>query len=254
MAGRFGLFVRNNVVGFIALFIALGAGAYAAGLPKDSVKSKQIKAGAVKNSDLADDAVTSPKVADGSLLGKDFAPGQLPAGSPDTPQDVLGKLAQVDGPGSGLDADQLDGVDSSVLGTAVTYLGEAFKTRTTTTQITYVANGRVWVSGGSDSSVVLPVYLPQGAKVTRLTFDYIDNGPAEDDTLFFSRVAPGTSFTDLTQLDTSGTSTAVRSTSQSLSPPPVIDNTTNAYLLTWAPAAQSVNHQLAGVTIEYSLK
>jgi hypothetical protein len=102
-----------NVTSLLALFVALAAGAYAAGLPKNSVKSKQIKAGAVKADELADEAVTSPKVADGSLLGKDFAPGQLPAGatgpqgpagSPDTPQQVLDKLKQVDGSASGLDA------------------------------------------------------------------------------------------------------------------------------------------------------
>ncbi len=73
-------YLRNNGIGLVALFIALGAGAYAAGLPKDSIKSKHIKAGAVKNADLANDAVTSPKVANGSLLGEDFAAGQLPQG------------------------------------------------------------------------------------------------------------------------------------------------------------------------------
>ena len=69
MASRITGYLRNNVLGLVALFIALGAGAYAAGLPKNSVKSKQIKAGAVKTDELADNAVTSPKVADGSLLG-----------------------------------------------------------------------------------------------------------------------------------------------------------------------------------------
>jgi hypothetical protein len=73
-------YLRSNLVALVALFVALSAGAYAAGLPKDSIKSKQIKAGAVKNPDLADSAVTSPKVADGSLLGRDFAPGELARG------------------------------------------------------------------------------------------------------------------------------------------------------------------------------
>ena len=77
MASRITGYLRNNVLGLIAIFIALGAGAYAAGLPKNSVKSKQIKAAAVKSDELADNAVTSPKVADGSLLGEDFAAGQL---------------------------------------------------------------------------------------------------------------------------------------------------------------------------------
>jgi hypothetical protein len=60
-----------NVIATLALFLALGGGAYAAlKLPKNSVGSKQIK----KN------AVTSTKVKNGSLLPRDFKPGLLPAG------------------------------------------------------------------------------------------------------------------------------------------------------------------------------
>lgn len=61
-----------NVMATIAVFIALGGGAYAAlALPKNSVGAKQIK----KN------AVNSSKVKNGSLVAKDFKKGQLPAGA-----------------------------------------------------------------------------------------------------------------------------------------------------------------------------
>jgi len=70
-----------NVMATIAVFVALGGSALAIDKIKaNSVGSKQIKAKAVKNGDIADNAVTSVKVADGSLLGDDFAAGQLPAG------------------------------------------------------------------------------------------------------------------------------------------------------------------------------
>jgi hypothetical protein len=47
----------------IAVFIALGAGAYAAvNLPKNSVKSKHIKNAQVKNKDLRDEAVSAAKL------------------------------------------------------------------------------------------------------------------------------------------------------------------------------------------------
>jgi hypothetical protein len=60
-----------NVVATLALFIALGGGAYAAiKLPANSVGTKQIKS----------QAVTSKKVKNGSLLAADFAKGQTPAG------------------------------------------------------------------------------------------------------------------------------------------------------------------------------
>src|SRR5690348_3480235 len=69
-----------NVISCLALFVALGSGAYAATqLPKNSVGSKQIK----KN------AVNSAKVKDRSLQAVDFKEGQLPAG-PQGPQGPKG--------------------------------------------------------------------------------------------------------------------------------------------------------------------
>jgi hypothetical protein len=122
--------LRSNIVGYVALFIALTAGAYAAGLPKNSVGSKQIKNGGVANRDLASSSVDSAKVADGSLTTADFGedlpagpPGPQgiqgpqgpvgPAGSPDTGAQILDKLVTVDGAGAGLDSDLFDGLDSA---------------------------------------------------------------------------------------------------------------------------------------------
>ena len=72
-----------NVMATIAVFIALGGGALAATqLKKNSVGAKQLKR----------DSVTSAKVKDGSLLGSDFAAGQLPAGErgPQGPEGAQG--------------------------------------------------------------------------------------------------------------------------------------------------------------------
>jgi hypothetical protein len=70
-----------NVISTLCVFIVLGGSSYAAiTLTKDSVKSRHIAKGQVKRSDLAENAVTSAKVANGGLLAEDFAPGQLPAG------------------------------------------------------------------------------------------------------------------------------------------------------------------------------
>jgi hypothetical protein len=69
-----------NVISTVALFVALGGGAYAAvKLPADSVGPRQ----------LQDNAVSSRKVLDGSLLAGDFKRGQLPAG-PMGPQGPAG--------------------------------------------------------------------------------------------------------------------------------------------------------------------
>jgi hypothetical protein len=57
-----------NVTATIALFLALGGGAFAAiHLPKKSVGTKQLKAKAVTNPKLGDKAVTSDKLADGAV-------------------------------------------------------------------------------------------------------------------------------------------------------------------------------------------
>jgi hypothetical protein len=70
-----------NVMSVTAVMIALGGTSYAAiKLPANSVGSTQIKNKQVKNADLADSGVTSGKVKNGSLLSKDFALGQIPAG------------------------------------------------------------------------------------------------------------------------------------------------------------------------------
>ena len=72
-----------NVTSFLALFVALSAGSYAAiSLPKNSVGSKQLKAKAVTNAKLATNSVSKPKiqanavdsskVKDGSLTGTDI--------------------------------------------------------------------------------------------------------------------------------------------------------------------------------------
>jgi hypothetical protein len=63
-------YLRRHHIGVLALCIALSGTAYAATLPTNSVGGAQLK----KN------AVTSPKVKNRSLLARDFARGQLPAG------------------------------------------------------------------------------------------------------------------------------------------------------------------------------
>lgn len=66
------------LVALLALFVALGAGAYAATkAPKNSVTSKSIKNGQVSSKDLKDASVSGTDVADGSLNGADVADDSL---------------------------------------------------------------------------------------------------------------------------------------------------------------------------------
>jgi hypothetical protein len=71
-----------NVIATIALFVALGGAAVAAGLPKNSIGQKQLKRGAVTAAKLKRGAVTSGKIAPqavtaGKLGANAVLPGNL---------------------------------------------------------------------------------------------------------------------------------------------------------------------------------
>ena len=67
-----------HVVSALALVVALGSGgAYAAGLAKNSVTSKQIKNGAIQAQDVKGGTLTGAQFADGSLTGADVAAATL---------------------------------------------------------------------------------------------------------------------------------------------------------------------------------
>ena len=61
-----------NVVSTLCLFILLGGSSYAA---------VKLRKGSVKGTNIASNAVSSPKVKNGSLLAQDFRAGQLPGGA-----------------------------------------------------------------------------------------------------------------------------------------------------------------------------
>ena len=142
----------SNVVASLALFVALGGSSYAAiTVSGKNVKNESLTSADVKNSSLlgrdfkAGELPAGPAGAPGAqgqpgpqgARGQDGAPGspgapgergpagepgepgeQGPAGtngSPDTPSQILTKLKEEDGAGSGLDADLLDGLTSNQL-------------------------------------------------------------------------------------------------------------------------------------------
>jgi hypothetical protein len=67
-----------NVVSFVALFVALSAGAYASTtLPANSVGSLQLRSDAVTAHKIAANAVTHSKIAARAVTGAQVAPGSL---------------------------------------------------------------------------------------------------------------------------------------------------------------------------------
>jgi hypothetical protein len=73
---RFGRPSHATVVAYLALLIALGGSAYA---------TVKLGKGAVKARNIAANAISSPKVKNGSLLARDFRPSQLPSGTEGPP-------------------------------------------------------------------------------------------------------------------------------------------------------------------------
>jgi hypothetical protein len=125
------------VVAFLALCVALSGtavGESAVTSAQRLITGKQIKNRSVTGVDIKSNSLTSGAIKNQSLLRADFRLGELPLGpmgpkgdpgpkgdkgdpgangSPDTPQQVLAKLGQVDGSGSGLDADTVDGTHAA---------------------------------------------------------------------------------------------------------------------------------------------
>lgn len=85
-----------NVVATLALIVAMAGGAYAAGLGRDSVKSKNIKDGQVKSQDVRDNGLSGTDL-DESTLGK------------------VPSAASADSANSATNAGTLDGIDSTGL-------------------------------------------------------------------------------------------------------------------------------------------
>jgi hypothetical protein len=66
-----------NVMATIAVFIALGGGAYAVGLKRNSVGTKQLKPNAVIGAKVADSSLGGSDIADGSVGPSDISDGSV---------------------------------------------------------------------------------------------------------------------------------------------------------------------------------
>jgi hypothetical protein len=78
MAQRILFHVRSNLVGYLALFVALGGSSYAAvSLAPGSVRTRALAKGAVTHKKLAANSVNARNIANRSLTRADFKAGTL---------------------------------------------------------------------------------------------------------------------------------------------------------------------------------
>lgn len=131
--------VVRHLVGYIALFVALGGTSYAAAqigssqIANDGVKSVDIANGTIASRDIANGTIRGVDVAKGTLHAANFAGGALPAG-PKGAQGVAGP-AGVRGP-SFADGKQVENVNGIACNTPVS-VG--------TLPVTVSTASRIWV-------------------------------------------------------------------------------------------------------------
>jgi hypothetical protein len=95
------------VIALIALFVAMGGGAYAAiKLPKNSVGTKQLKKNAVTSSKIKASAVKGSKVANNSLTGNDILESSLAKVPSASSSDDAGHATNADNAGHATTADK----------------------------------------------------------------------------------------------------------------------------------------------------
>ena len=84
----------SNVIASLALFVALGGAAVAAGLPKNSVGPKQLKRNAVTAVKLHKGAVNSSKIARGAVTAGKLAGNSVSSGALQNAAVIAAKLAK----------------------------------------------------------------------------------------------------------------------------------------------------------------
>jgi len=186
MARRLGRFLRQNTIGLLALFVALGGTTYAAtALPKNSVGTKQLKKnavtsvkvkagavtgakitnGAVSNAKIGANAVTGAKVKDDSLTGADVLEssfGKVPSAAAADSATTATNATNAANATTAANANALGGVAASGYLQKTAKSGDILSGQLSQR---YVANSSFTIAGAS-----YPVPLPSGVATPTLVY------------------------------------------------------------------------------------
>lgn len=263
------------VVAVIGMVLAMtGTGIAARGL----ITGTQIKDGTISAKDLSK-AVRQQLAKTGAAgaagpqgppgpAGAPGAPG--PAGSPDGPAEIAAKLTQADGPGSGVDADTVDGLQGADLEAAgadrsLTLHGAAWLSANPQVSITERGySSAILRASGTVSGqplAVLPLPLPSSVGDRRLRILQVTVCNAKLNDLGATSAVTGTGFQlntgDETQVGgglslAPSTSTSVECPSTPLSPTGTLvgDGKFSAILLIGSTTSTTAQ-QLSRVTVRY---
>ena len=243
------------IVASVALLAALGGGV-AAGVTISKLNGKERKQvkRIAKKLDKRIELLPGPEGPQGDPGRRGSVGPQGPAGSPDSPQQVRDKLTQVDGNGSGVDADQLDGIDSAVFGDAHNVLGWEFDLTDTTAGGRGVNGQCVYpASGAAGMNYVL--HLPDSARVTNVRFYVYDNFEMDMTVELRSHLNSLNVFSQgqtVGEGTTSGEDPLIRAMDVPIAPNLAIENATHSYFLYAAVHAGS-DDAICGARVDYEL-
>lgn len=247
--------IRSNAVAYLALFVALSGTAVAAtALPKNSVGPRQLKTNGVTGADVKRNTLTGRHINEGRLGRVPNAANAANAGNAATvggqaPSAFLAAGAKA------ADADRLDGIDSSVFGSAQTIAGVNFEPRQiVVAEKVYVGTGAITCSASDDFHY--RVQLPQGARVLGLDYRFVDTNLASNSGLelnVFDTFDVGLVTNTLVLAASSGDAAGRRTASAELAAPHVVDNGRWSYQLIWSPFDCGTDTQLVGARVRYAL-
>jgi hypothetical protein len=146
-----------NVMATVAVFLALGGGAYAAlKVPKNSVGARQLVNGAVTSKKLHNGAVTARKLANGAVTGAKVLAGSLPGKQVNAA--TLGTVPNASNASSALHANSADNAthaaDADTVG-GVSVKGFNYQTPTTGTKQTLFSLGGLTVTATCSAGTIV---------------------------------------------------------------------------------------------------
>lgn len=192
-----------------------------------------------------------------------------------TDAEAVTAVLNADGPGSGLDADTLDGHTSSDF---ITAGGDTMSGALTVPKINYSSPRTHYFTVGSEAFVpttnvdytngsgtggafrhsgtgnlMAPVHLPQGAVVTEFTVYYYDNSSQDMSVTLFLQRLTGNSYATMARVETSDTPGYDNDTTTTIANE-TIDNTDKSYLVSaYCNSWDGSNLKVKGAVISYTI-
>jgi hypothetical protein len=129
-----------------------------------------------------------------------------------------------------------------------TVLGVQLQPRVSSTTFGYDFNGCLHIAGGTDNRLTFPLLLPDGSVVKYLRIYYNDTSAAQDLTAWLTTYDPGVTSTDLTSVNSTGSSGYGTQLSPEITE--TFDSAIN-YTLTVATNTTDATAQICGVRIAF---